>query len=220
MLSACLILSYISTAQVGIGTETPQAQLEVSGGNVRFSNYGSGNATGDETYLLGVDAEGDIVELPKSKLSDNGLQCYTWDIGNETQPNINNKRNLGVSTSQGIWNSDLNNDARAVIAPDNDGYIINYVGTIKVENSGDFTFSATSDDGTRVYVDDVLVVENWFNQVATTRTGTVNLAKGEHRIEFWYYERAGAEVMEFNWGANPDGYIEGSVINSDQFYVK
>ena len=48
---------------LGIGTTDPQKLLHVSGGQVRFDSYGSGLVTGNETQLLGVEADGDIVEV-------------------------------------------------------------------------------------------------------------------------------------------------------------
>ncbi len=153
-------------------------------------------------------------------LGNRGLQFYTWDTANISMPNINNVRSLGLSTSSGIMALDLGDTARSSVAPDTDGYIIRYIGTLNVKNTGSFTFSARSDDGTRVYIDEVLVVDNWFQQAPTTRTGTINLAKGQHKIEFWYYENAGGDFMEFRWGSNPDGYPTGSIIKASDFFVK
>ncbi|GAA3616058.1 hypothetical protein GCM10022396_37700 [Flavivirga amylovorans] len=214
--------SYYSISQVGIGTTNPQAQLDVSGGNVRFSNYGTGTVTGTELYLLAVENDGDLVEIPISSnyIDQPGLQYYTWDIPSTSQPNIDNKRTLGTSTSQGLINGHLDDAARAAIAPDNNGYIIHYVGTMRVNNTGIFTFNARSDDGSRIYIDNVLVVENWFNQAPTTVSNSVTLARGDHRIEFWYYEYRFGQFMEFTWGINPDSYPVGSVINASQFFVK
>ncbi len=52
----------INSTGVGIGTTTPDAKLDVEGGNVRFSDYGAGTETGTETYNLSVDVDGDIIE--------------------------------------------------------------------------------------------------------------------------------------------------------------
>jgi len=210
----------ISFSQVGIGTTNPQAQLDVTNGNVRFSSYGSGSLkSGNEIYILGVEADGDIVEVTDSFMNNRGLQYFTWNTANIATPAITDIRVLGLSTSSGLWTADLNNAARASIAPDADGYIIRYVGTLNVENTGSFTFSARSDDGSRIYIDDVLVVENWFDQPPVTRTGTINLAKGQHRIEFFYYENGGGDFMEFTWGANPDGYTVGNTLSASDFFV-
>jgi len=54
---------------VGVGTNTPDARLDVEGGSVRFSNYGSGSYTsGANQYLLGVQSDGDIMEIDPSTL--------------------------------------------------------------------------------------------------------------------------------------------------------
>ncbi len=55
---------------VGIGTSSPDAKLDVEGGQVRFSDYGTG--TYEDTtavYLLGVEADGDIMEMNTAKSS-------------------------------------------------------------------------------------------------------------------------------------------------------
>ena len=55
---------YITSAGfLGIGDPTPEAKLDVEGGTVRFSDYGSGTNIGSESYLLGVDSEGDVIEV-------------------------------------------------------------------------------------------------------------------------------------------------------------
>jgi len=53
----------VSGKNFGIGTTTPDAKLDVENGTVRFSDYGSGTTTGTETYLLGVESDGDVVEV-------------------------------------------------------------------------------------------------------------------------------------------------------------
>ncbi|WP_299683481.1 PA14 domain-containing protein [uncultured Tenacibaculum sp.] len=201
----------------------------ISGSTITISNYldqTNNNSTTIGAINLWLQSDGtnwqQINSSPTSTSTTNnsGLQYYTWNIANTSQPNINNKRTLGISTTQGATTALLDNTSRGNLAPDNDGYIIHFIGTLNVQNTGDFTFNARSDDGTRIYIDNVLVVENWFDQGATTRSGTVNLATGEHRIEFWYYENAGGDFMQFTWGANPDGYAVGSTINANQFIIK
>ncbi len=58
------------TGDVGIGTSTPDRKLDVEGGQVRFSDYGTG--TYEDTtaiYLLGVEADGDIIEMNTARNS-------------------------------------------------------------------------------------------------------------------------------------------------------
>ncbi|MFD0798082.1 hypothetical protein ACFQZJ_11450 [Maribacter chungangensis] len=56
---------------IGIGTETPNAKLDVENGTVRFSDYGSGTITGTATNILAVDADGDIIEVGATTFNDN-----------------------------------------------------------------------------------------------------------------------------------------------------
>jgi LysM repeat protein len=60
-------------------------------------------------------------------------------------------------------------------------------------NAGTYRFIASSDDGVRVYVDDVLVVNNWREQAYATASGDINLGAGNHYIRVEYFD-AGAQA--------------------------
>ncbi|MDG1315494.1 MAG: hypothetical protein P8P29_08240, partial [Flavobacteriaceae bacterium] len=57
---------------VGIGTTTPDRKLDIENGTLRLSDLGGGTFTGTETYLLGVEADGDVVEVDPSTLGGGG----------------------------------------------------------------------------------------------------------------------------------------------------
>lgn len=65
--------------------------------------------------------------------------------------------------------------------------------------SGDYEFSATADDGVRVYVDNVLVIDQWRDQSATTYRVTRNMTAGSHQVRMEYYERTGSAVAQLAW---------------------
>ncbi len=71
------ILSLTGAGNTGVGTTTPDAKLDVEGGNVRFSDYGEATyidtaslvTPAEATYSLAVNTNGDIVETNTAKSS-------------------------------------------------------------------------------------------------------------------------------------------------------
>lgn len=64
------------SGDLGIGTTAPAARLDVSGGTLRLSDYGGGTITGTETKLLGVEVDGDVVEVDLTAV---GANIYNTD---------------------------------------------------------------------------------------------------------------------------------------------
>ena len=66
-----------------------------------------------------------------------------------------------------------------------------YTGKIAIPTAGTYTFNTASDDGSVLFVDGVLVVNNNFSQWVTTRTGTATLTTGLHNLAIGYYQGGG-----------------------------
>jgi hypothetical protein len=65
--------------------------------------------------------------------------------------------------------------------------------------SGVYRFYARADDGIRLYVDDVLVLDEWHDS-AGSEVYKVKLAlSGKHRLVVEYYENTGAALVTFQW---------------------
>jgi hypothetical protein len=60
--------------------------------------------------------------------------------------------------------------------------------------AGSYTFTATADDGIRVYLDGALVIDQWRDQSPTTYTATRQVTAGNHQVRMEYYENAGGAV--------------------------
>jgi beta-glucosidase-like glycosyl hydrolase len=56
-----------------------------------------------------------------------------------------------------------------------DNWSASYTGTLDPPTTGSYTFSLTSDDGSRLFVNGQEVVDNWADQPPTTKTGTSSL---------------------------------------------
>lgn len=53
---------------------------------------------------------------------------------------------------------------------------------------GNYTFTATSDDGVRVWVDGTLIIDGWSDHAATTYSTTVYVGSGAHTVQVDYYD--------------------------------
>jgi len=65
--------------------------------------------------------------------------------------------------------------------------------------AGTYRFSATADDGMRVKVDNVTVIDAWFDSQVRTITADVFLSAGNHTIVVEYYEAGGVAVAKMNY---------------------
>jgi hypothetical protein len=64
---------------------------------------------------------------------------------------------------------------------------------------GTYRFTATSDDGIRVWVGGTLIVDRWHDQPATTYTADAYLGAGHHLVTVEYYENGGLATARLHW---------------------
>lgn len=65
--------------------------------------------------------------------------------------------------------------------------------------AGTYRFTATADDGIRVYVDNNLIINEWSDHPVQTFTADVNLNAGHHLVTVEYYEHGGYAVAKVAW---------------------
>lgn len=73
---------------------------------------------------------------------------------------------------------------------------------------GLYTFYLRSDDGMRVYVDDQIVVDRWFDQGAEQTAFPVQITAGTHEIKVEYYEAFGGAVAQFHYEMTTPDVVE------------
>ena len=78
-------------------------------------------------------------------------------------------------------------------------YALNFTGWIYVEKDGEYTFSLNSDDGSMLYINDRVIVDNGGSRYVQKKSGTIGLAAGYHKISLEYFEAGdGKSVLEFD----------------------
>ncbi len=65
--------------------------------------------------------------------------------------------------------------------------------------AGTYRFTATMDDGMRVWVDDRLIIDSWIDSQARSLSSDVGLTGGDHSVKVEYYDAGGAAVAKLNW---------------------
>src|SRR6266542_2775877 len=85
-----------------------------------------------------------------------------------------------------------------------DHFSVRWTGTLTAPTTGDYRFGITNDDTGRVFIDDVLVVDNGGVHGSRTRTATVNLTAGPHAVRVEYADDTGFAAVTFAW-APPGG---------------
>jgi len=72
---------------------------------------------------------------------------------------------------------------------------VRWSGKFRAATAGTYTFATTSDDGSVLYMDGTLVVNNNFSQGATTRSGSITLETGLHDIVIGYFQGGGSSAF-------------------------
>jgi len=80
---------------------------------------------------------------------------------------------------------------------DNFGHV--FSGHIAINNPGIYKFQTISDDGSRLLINDELIVDNDGLHSKASSLGSVYLEKKMHKIVVEYFERGGQEFLEVNW---------------------
>jgi hypothetical protein len=92
---------------------------------------------------------------------------------------------------------------------------IDYTGRFWVERPGEYRFALLSDDGSRLYVDGHLIVNNDGTHAPMSREGHVKLKGGIHRIRVSYFQGPRFHVALQLSIAAPDGDFH--IFNTDEF---
>lgn len=80
-----------------------------------------------------------------------------------------------------------------------DKFALRFTGSIAVPKSGKYTFFLTSDDGSRLYLDGKLLINNDGKHGMSEKKGTINLTAGTHDLIVTYFDNGGGDGLRFHW---------------------
>jgi glucose/arabinose dehydrogenase/chitodextrinase len=80
-----------------------------------------------------------------------------------------------------------------------DQFAMRYTGAVRVPTDGLYTFYTSSDDGSRLYIGERLVVDNDGLHAAEERSGSLYLRAGLHPIEVVFFENGGGQVLDVSY---------------------
>jgi MSHA biogenesis protein MshQ len=91
-----------------------------------------------------------------------------------------------------------------------DNFSVRWSGSLIVPTSGKYSFQTASDDGVRLWINGVQLVNNWNDHGPTTNTtNTVSLSAGQRvSVRMEYYDRTGGATARLRWQLpRTSGYV-------------
>ena len=77
----------------------------------------------------------------------------------------------------------------------NDNFAFTFEGVIKIFTPGEYTFYTSSDDGSKLYINNIEVVDNDELHGPRERSGKMNLNPGDYPIRVTYFEKEGSSEV-------------------------
>ena len=86
----------------------------------------------------------------------------------------------------------------------NDNFTVRWTRTLNF-SAGNYTFYARADDGVRVYLNDVLIIDEWHGAMPVTYQVDAGLNGGNHTLRVEYWEQLGDANVQFWWSQQGAG---------------
>ena len=97
-------------------------------------------------------------------------------------------------------------------------FVAHVLGNVNIPTAGSYTFRLTSDDGSRLIIDDTIVIDNDGVHGAEPKEGTINLTTGYHSLRLEMFERDYGQRLTLDWrppGATSFTLVPNSALSTD-----
>ena len=81
----------------------------------------------------------------------------------------------------------------------NTNFYVRWSGSVKIEKPGKYKFALESDDGSRLFIDGKIVVNNPGPHAMGKVAGEIDLTPGQHDLKIEYFQGDGGMGCKFSW---------------------
>lgn len=141
-----------------------------------------------------VDVLRDVEVVPKPEPGKPGIKVVYFD-STPSDASIKSFAEMS-SKSQGIANQI---GLGVPLKTKKDDYALQFSGVLNVPADGDWKLRLTSDDGSRLYLDGKLLIDNDGNHGMVEKTGEVQLSAGPHAFLVNYFNSQGGQGLRVEW---------------------
>lgn len=120
----------------------------------------------------------------------NGIDYTVYEGMWDKKPDLDK---LTQVSSGRVYQFDVNSTKKR-----EDHIAIIFKSNLEIDLDGDYTFYSLANDGSVLYLDGKVVVDNAGYFGVKTDSGKIQLQKGRHSIKVIYYENTGSETMDVN----------------------
>jgi hypothetical protein len=102
-------------------------------------------------------------------------------------------------------------------------FLAHVLGNVNIPQAGNYTFRLLSDDGSRLLIDDTLVIDHDGLHGPTPKDGSINLSTGYHSLRIEYFEAGGGQQLTLQWqtpGSSSFVNVPNSVLSTDSGVVR
>jgi glucose/arabinose dehydrogenase len=104
-----------------------------------------------------------------------------------------------------------------------DDFVTHALANLTAPAAGSYTFRLTSDDGSKLWIGDTLVVDHDGTHDVEPKDGTIDLPAGVHALRVEHFERAGGQRLTLAWrppGASDFAVVPASALSTDAGVVR
>lgn len=211
-------ISEVSTCfpSLNISTNTPFQNLYESSSNISTSGFVSVGQNQQVEYQANHITlnEGFKVNAGASFKAKYG-NCYATGLSATYYDNIDftgisiTRIDSTINFNWGNGSPDTNIDAQT--------FSVRWEGFVESPTSGLFTFITKTDDGVRLWINNQLIIDHWFDQIPTEIQGTIQMTAGQKvPLKMEFYENRGGAVAELRWEGPGTSK---QIVSSDYLFV-